>query len=320
MFYFITIYLSSYLLLLISGNETKTSDKLIVHIEYKGNDTFILYYNLTTDYSYYLTFRLFEQEQMKFGLFSPTYRYRQNSIKIVNQDNSPKELFYLFIICFHFMRQLNDIDIQCKDMRLLKTDQTQSDRKYLPTYKPLFIPMMYALSILMLVPVIIQHRRYKQEQLIERQKQLRRLSLRISQDDPTILSQIIENGNINLKKLPIEIELPSTKTIFDDDNDNITFTLEKLRPFIEKYDNEESGFTADGCIAHLLDNTPWNSYPTERSPPISLAKRDSNEQYLPMIGTFYNNDDDDQQPIIKSNAYDTVDFFRSNPAFSESDV
>jgi len=308
-FYLIFLYFLSYF---VRGNE------ITVNIEYGENNTFIFSYNLTTNYSYYLTFRLFEHEQIEFGLFSP--KYQQNSFQIYNRYDSSTTLFYLFIICFHFIRRLNDIDIQCKDIRLLKTEQTKSDRKYLPTYKPLFIPMMYALSILMLVPVIIQHRRYKQAQLFERQKQLRRLSLRISQDDPTILSQIIENGNINLKKLPIEMELPSTKTIFDDDNDNITFTLEKLRPFIEKYDNEESGFTADGCIAHLLDNTPWNSYPIERSPLISLAKRNSSEQYLPMVATFYSNDYDDQQPIIKSNAYDTVDFCRSNPTFSESDV
>jgi hypothetical protein len=297
----IFIYLLSYS---VYGNE------IIVNIEYGENNTFIFFYNLTTNYSYYLTFRLFEHEQIKFGLFSPSFK--QNSFQIYNQYYSSTTLVYLFIICFHFIRQLNDIDIQCKDIRLLKTEQTKS---HLPSYKPLFVPMMYTLSILMLLPVIIQHRRHKQAQLIERQKQLRRLSLTINQDNKEILSNIVENRKIKFKKIPIQIELvslPLSKTILDDieDNDNVTFTIQNLRTFADKSD-DESGVTADDCIAHLLNNTPWSSSPSQQT----LIERDSNEQHVPMITTFYGNEDDQQ-----SNLHSTIDLFRINPAFMESDV
>jgi len=308
----IFIYLLSYS---VCGNE------IIVNIEYEKNNTFIFSYNLTTNYSYYLTFRLFEHEQIKFGLFSPSFK--QNSFQIYNQYYSSTTLVYLFIICFHFIRQLNDIDIQCKDIRLLKIDQTKS----LPSYKPLFVPMMYALSILMLLPVIIQHRRRKRAQLIERQKQLGRLSLTISQDNPEILSKIVDNKKIKFKKIPIQIELvslPSSKTILDDidDNDNVTFTLQKLRPFADKSDEDEdeSGVTADDCIAHLLNNTPWSSSLTQQT----SVERDSmdmlNEQHSPMITTFYGTEEDDQQSLLESNVHSTIDLFKINPAFMESDV
>jgi hypothetical protein len=309
MFYFILIYLSSYI---VYGNE------LIVNLEYGENNTFIFSYNLTTNYSYYLTFRLFEHEQIEFGLFSP--KYQENSFQIYNQYDSSTTLFYLFIICFHFIRRLNDIDIQCKDIRLLK--ETDQNKSHIPSYKPLFIPMMYALSVLMLLPVIIQHRRRKKALLVQRQTQLRRLSLTISQDNPDILSKIVENGKINFKKIPIQIELvslPSTKTIFDDidDNDNVTFSLQN-QPLINEHD-DESGVTADDCIAHLLNNTPWNSCST----PQPLIETDSmdilKEQYVPMITTFDDNEDD-QQPILKSDIHCTLDLFRTNPTFIESDV
>jgi len=311
-FYLIFLYFLSYF---VRGNE------ITVNIEYGENNTFIFSYNLTTNYSYYLTFRLFEHEQIKFGLFSPSFK--QNTFQIYNQYHSSTTLVYLFIICFHFIRQLNDIDIQCKDIRLLKIDQTKS----LPSYKPLFVPMMYALSILMLLPVIIQHRRRKRAQLIERQKQLGRLSLTISQDNPEILSKIVDNKKIKFKKIPIQIELvslPSSKTILDDidDNDNVTFTLQKLRPFADKSDEDEdeSGVTADDCIAHLLNNTPWSSSLTQQT----SVERDSmdmlNEQHSPMITTFYGTEEDDQQSLLESNVHSTIDLFKINPAFMESDV
>jgi hypothetical protein len=179
---------------------------------------------------------------------------------------------------------------------------------------------MYALSILMLLPVIIQHRRHKQAQLIKRQKELRRLSLTILQDNPNI----IENGSINFKKIPIQVELvslPSTKTILDDidDNDNVTFTVQKSRSFSNKYDGDEkSGVTADDCIAHLLNNTPWHSCSTQQK---SIEKDSMDmlkEQHIPMIATFYG--DDQQQPVLKSNTHCSIDLFRSNPGFMETDV
>jgi hypothetical protein len=316
MIYF--IYLLSYLVLSISGNENKTINKLTVNISYGLNNTFILYYNLTTNHSYYLTFRLFENKQIKFGLFPPTYRYQQNSMKIPNRYNASAESFYLFIICFYFLRQSNDIDIQCKDIRLLKTNQNKSQKEFLPSYKPLFVPMMYLLNIIMLLPVIIQHRRRRQILLIETRKQLRRLSLAIAQDNPNILSR-----NLNLKTIPIQIELVSLSTkkkLLDviDDNDNVTFTLQKLPPFI----NEESDFTADDCIAHLLNSAPWTSSSIHHPPMIcSNSAELFSELHIPMMTKVYgDNDDDDQQSNLESNPHYKLPLFNSNPAFIESDV
>jgi hypothetical protein len=295
-------FLIYFLFYFVSGNE------LFVNIDYGNNQTFIFYYNLTTNYSYYLTFRLFEHEQIKFGLFSN--KIRENTFLIFNQYDSSTTIVYLFIICFHFIHQLNDIDIQCKDLRLLKPDL------HLPSYKPLFVPMMYALSILMLLPVIIQHRRRKHAQFIERRTELRHLSISIGQDNPSILSKIAEHGIFNLKNSPSEIELvslPSKRTIMDN-NDNVRFKVRKPRIFVDEYkednDNEQSGITADDCIAHLLNSTPWNSTPTE----YLLMDNDSTdifqEQRVPMMTTFYDN----------RNSHSTVHFFQSNPAFIESDV
>lgn len=315
MFYWIFLSFSLYF---VSGNN------LNVNIEYGNNNTFIFSYNITTNYSYYLTFRLFEHEQIKFGLFHPSER--ANKFPISNSYNTSTTLFYLFIICFHFIRPINDLDIQCKDIRLLKY---QPNKSHLPSYKPLFVPLMYALSVLMLLPVIIQHRRRKQAQLIERRKQLRRLSITIAQDNPNILSNFVENGNINLKRIPIQIELvslPSIKTILDDidDNDNITYALRNLPTSIiehdENDDDDDVGVTADDCIAHLLNTTPWNS---NTIPQISASAYSMNilqEQQFPMITKFFDDDDDDRRSISRSNTHSTVDLYRSNPAFIESDV
>src|ERR1700722_3105762 len=113
--------------------------------------------------------------------------------------------------------------------------------------------MMYALSILMLLPVSIQHHRKKKALILQRQKELRRLSVTIAQDDENpkqnfakkLLSQIIERGNIDYKTIPKDIELvsppPSTKEI----------TLENLQPFIDTNNdnniNEETGIDANDC-------------------------------------------------------------------------
>ncbi|CAF4183679.1 unnamed protein product [Rotaria sp. Silwood2] len=327
MFYLTIIYLSSYLILLTSGNETNTIHVLTVNIKYGKNETFILYYNLTTNYSYYLTFRLFEHQQIKFGLYSSTYQYKQNSIEIYNQYDLSRELFYLFIICFYFILPLNDIDIQCKDIRLLKDNKINfRHHEYHPSYKPLFVLLMYALSILMLLPVIIQHRHRKHAQLIERQKQLKRLSMSISPNNPNILSQIVENGNIDLTKLPIQIKrasLLSTKTILDgmDDNDNVTFIVQKRDSSLPTCD-DESDVMADVCIAHLLNNTPWNSSLTQQSARNSLRKKSSTErleeQCVPMITS--SSASDHQRTILRSNASTTQTSFNINPVIIKSSV
>ncbi|CAF1102040.1 unnamed protein product [Rotaria sp. Silwood1] len=327
MFYLSIIYLFSYLIVLTSGNENKTLHVFTANIKYGNNDKFILYYNLTTNYSYYLTFRLFEHQQIKFGLYAPTYQYQQNSIEIFNQyNNTSRELYYLFIICFYFILPLNDIDIECKDIRLLKNKESYSHHEYHPSYKPLFVILMYALSILMLLPVIIQHRRRKIALLIERRKQLKRLSMSISPDNPNILSQIVENGKIDLTKLPLQIErisLPSTKTFIDDmdDNDNLTFTVQNRESSIPRCD-DESDATVDVCIAHLLNQTPWNSSLTQQPCKSILRKRNSSEiieeQRIPMITSTHANDD--QQTILKPNVLCAKNSFNVNPILNQSGV
>ncbi|CAF0999115.1 unnamed protein product [Rotaria sordida] len=327
-FYLTIIYLSSYLILLISGNENKSSRILTINIKYGKNDTFILNYNLTTNYPYYLTFRLFEHEQRKFGLYPPTYQYQQNTIEIFNQYNISKELFYLFIICFYFIRPLNDIDIQCKDIRLLKTNETNFKDGHRPSYKPLFVLVMYILCFVMILPVIIQHRRRKMAQLVARRKQLRRLSIKISQDHPDILSQIIQRGHIDLTKIPLEMEdtsLLSPNAYADDidDHEYVSFTIPKRKLSFSKYNHDESDVTADDCVAHLLNNTPWNSSLTQQPTKSILRKNRSpsetlEEQSVPMLTLSYDNDD--QQTISKSNIPDTKNSSDINSSFSKSSV
>ena len=106
--------------------------------------------------------------------------------------------------------------------------------------------------------------------------------------------------------------IPSTKSMVDDVNDNnVTFTLQNLQPFTPKYDqhdkDEPMDVNADDCIAHLLDNTPWNSPDTDQ--PFTgrssqhLSVRNSatamKEQYAPTIILFHddNDDDDDRKPM-----------------------
>jgi heme exporter protein D len=336
----IIIYFLINFVISLANNQTKSINQLNINIDYRENDTIILFYNLTTNYSYFITFRSFGNEQLKFGLFLSSNKYEEHSMEIIHQYYTT-EFSYLFIICFHFILPNNNLDIQCKDIRLLKANQIKfnSSEDFLPSYNPLFVPMMYALSILMLLPVIIQHHRQKQAILLQRQKELRRLSVTIAQDTQNpkqnfaqkILSQIIENGSIHYKNLPKDIELlsvPSTNTILDDtdDNSNVPFTLQNLRPIIHKYDdndiNEQPGIDAHDCIAHLLDNTPWNMQSSDQPFSISSSRhlsvvRDSararKEQHVPTIISFPD-DDDDQKPILKSK------YSRTNRSFVESDV
>jgi hypothetical protein len=282
------------------------------------------------------------------GLFLPSNKFEEHSIEIL-YEYSTTELYYLFIICFHFILKINDIDIHCEDLRIRKDDiNTDLSKDFLPSYNPLFVPMMYALSVLMLLPVIIQHHRRKKAQLLKRQKELRRLSVTISQDQQNpgqniaqkFLSQIIENGNVHYKNIPMDIELVSTSstkpTIDDsDENTNVTFALQNLHPFIHKYDqndiNEQSCIDANDCIAHLLDNTPWNTPNSDQ--PFSTSSyrnhsviRDSatavkEQQHLPTIISFHDDDDDDdRKPILKTIKYPTSNFRRTNRVFFESDV
>lgn len=290
-------------LIIIFSADLLQANQLIVTIDYGDNDTLILYYNLTTNSSYYLTFRVFEQEQIKFDLFSSDIQ--ENTLQITYEHHSDNSLPYLFIVCFHFLHRLNEIDIQCKDINLIKSESIPIS---LPSYKPLFVPMMYALSVLMLLPVIIQHRRHKQVKSLERRKQIRRLSMTIVQDHPNILSNLAKRVSVNLTKLPIDVELlsiPSTRTILDDLNDDVLFTQTKPRILIDDYDRE---MTADDCIAHLLNNTPWSSTPTIVKDSTSVF----DDQYLPMMPML-----DDTEKV---NGTCTVDLYRLNPAFIESEV
>ncbi|UJR33191.1 hypothetical protein I4U23_020646 [Adineta vaga] len=308
-------------------------------------------YNLTTNYSYYITFRAFGDVQFQFGRFLSTNKSEENSIEIFHRY-STKESYHLFIICFHFLLQFNNLDIQCKDIRLLQNDQLQSNSSedFLPSYSPLFVPMMYALSIVMLLPVIVQHHRHKKALLLKRRQTIRRLSLHIAQDDQNpqqsliknMLLQIDNNDEANYENLSIEmdgISIPMTQLNRNDVNgNNVTFTLQNLQPFIHRYDddddddddlNEQSGMNADDCIAHLLDNTPWNTPHIEQPLTTSLLRhsvvRDGataiKEQHVPTIISYHDDDDDnDQKPILKSNKQSTKSFYRTNRVFFESDV
>lgn len=332
----------SYLVILISGSQNRTPHELTVYIEYGENDTFILNYKLVTNYSYYITFRLFANKQLKFGLFSPTTQYQQNSIEIPNQYETSTELFYLFIICFYFLLPSNEIDVQCRDKRLLKDYEIKPHDEHNASYKPLFLPLMYALSIIMLLPVIIQHRRRKNALSKEREKQLKRLSLTIAQDSPAALSTIIRKGNKNLKQIPIQLELVSSgsvKTILDDmdENDKVRFTIQNVQPIIDTidYDDDddddsegdgyddndiESDVTADECIAHLLNNAPWNSSVNNQSSVIRPAKKHSREvlqeQKIPMI--IVSDSNNQERTIVKSNTVRSTHSFNINPVFLQS--
>lgn len=322
--------------------------QLNVNIDSDENDTLILVYNLTTNYSYFITFRSFGNEQIKFGLFNSSNNKIQTNSLDISFSNQTTELISFFIICFHFIFQINDFDIHCKDIRFSKLNSNKSHhtQDFLPSYNPLFVPMMYALSVLMLLPVIIQHHRQKKAQLLQRRKELRRLSVSIVQDKRNpkqnfirkILSQIIENDNINYKDLPLNIELvsvPSTKTIIDDveDNTNVTFTLENLQPFIHRYDDdddnnrldEQATIDAHDCVAHLLDNSPWNTphydqplgtSSLQHNPVIRDYTTAIKEQHIPTMVSFHDDDDDDRKPILKPK----TNFYRSNRVFIESDV
>jgi hypothetical protein len=315
---------------------TRSNIELNISLEFGENNTMILFYNLTSNYSYFITFRSFGNKQLKFGLFSPIKKFEEHSMNIFYRYNT-SEFVYLFIICFHFILQLNDLNIQCQDLRLFESN---INKDFLPSYNPLFVPMMYALSVLMLLPVIVQHHRHKKAQSFRRRKELRRLSVSIAQDQENpkrnfarkILSQIIENGNINYDKTPMDIELvsaPSTKTILDDldDHTNVAFTLDNLQPLIHRYDDNDIEINAHDCIAHLLDSTPWTTSYRDQPLTTSLSRysvvpdsaRAIKEQYVPTIISLHD-DEDDRKPILKTKNYSTENYSRTNRTFIESDV
>jgi hypothetical protein len=326
----------------ISNHQTKTINQLNINLDHGENDTILLFYNITTNYSYFITFRLFGGEQLKFGLFPPTNKFEEKFI-LISYQYLTTESVYLFIVCFHFILQFNDLDIHCKDIRLFKKDQINSDlsKVFLPSYNPLFVPMMYALSILMLLPVAVQHHRNKEALLLKRRNTLKRLSLQIAQDDEnpqqdlakTMLSQIVKYGNIDYKNIPMEMELlsiPSTKAVVNDNN--ITFGLQNIQPFTYKYHdtdmNEQLDVNADDCIAHLLDNTPWNTPDIYQPLTTSLSKQSAvrdcatavKDQHVPTIIPFYDDDDNDQKPILKSKKYPAINLHKTNRVFFETDV
>jgi hypothetical protein len=100
-----------------------------------------------------------------------------------------------------------------------------------------------------------------------------------------------------------------------DDND-VTFTLQKLEPFIEDYIQEESNISADDCIAHLLDSAPWKSTSIHHPPMISsISAKVLTEQHIPMMTRFYGNDDE-----RRSSPHCKLNLLKSNSAFLETDV
>ncbi|CAF1415085.1 unnamed protein product [Adineta ricciae] len=331
----------------LSKNQTKTINIFNIDINYEENDTIILVYNLTTKYSYYITFRAFEDVQFQFGLFSSTNKSEKNLLEIVHHYSS-SEPYYLFIVCFHFL-QFNDLDIQCRDIRLLNVRQVESNisKDFLPSYSPLFVPMMYALSVVMLLPVIVQHHRHKKALLLQRRQTLRRLSMQIADGDQipqqdllkNILLQIKDDGDTNYENLCMEMDTISDSVPKFNRNDlsdnNVTFTLQNLQPFIHRHDgndiDEQVDVNADDCVAHLLNNTPWNSSQTEHPLSTSLSRHafirdsatDMKEQHIPpTVVSFHDDDDDDsdQRPILKQNKQASRTLYKSNRVFFETDV
>ena len=319
---------------------SRSANQLTILLQNGDNNTMRLFYNLTTNYSYYLTFRSFGQPAMKFGLYSPVSRPRRYSLDLVHSYQT-SETFYLWIICFHFLLRNNDLDIQCKDIRQSKTpsNKSTSSSDFLPTYNPLFVPLMYALSVLMLFPMVIQHHRQKKALILQRQKALRRLSLSIAPGEPELtrqtlakklLSRIVKSG-----KIPIELELideSSDRLLLEEDDDNgrLTFTLENLRPWIHQHEDshidQESRMSADDCISHLLNSMPWKASQIEQSVTISSLEHvlihdevtPIHEDHIPTMLAIPDDDElDDRKPVFKLRKYPKIKVHRT---FFESDV
>lgn len=309
--------------------------ELNMHAQYGDNNTIILSYNLTSNYSYLITVRLFGNEQSKFGVFPPTDEFEEHSIELFQSSSSTN----LIITCFHFIRHINDLDIQCQDQSLNKDKGNKTDPEFLPSYHPFFVPMMYALSILMLLPVIIQQHRRKKNLVLQRRKELRRLSVSISQDKQNpqrkiaqkMLSQINENGDIAYENISLGLgSSPSTKTILEDLDDNppMNFSVQNLQPFIAKdaFRKKSTEVDAHDCIAHLLDQTPWTTpcmvqplmrglsrHPVVRDCPTAIK-----EQHGPIILSL--EDNDDPIPMCETRRFSKARLQRTNRAFLESDV
>lgn len=303
--------------------------ELTLHTQYGKNNTIILSYNLTSNYSYVITVRLFGNEQSIFGLFPPTDEFKENSIEII-QSSSPTDLI---IICFHFIRRMNDLDIQCQDRSLNKSEENQSNPVFLPSYHPYFVPMMYALSILMLLPVIIQHHQQKKNLLRQRRKEIRRLSVSISQDKQNpqrkiaqkMLSQINQNGEITYGNIPRELDListPSARTLLDDHLPR-NFNLKNLQPFIPKdlIRKKSTEVNAHDCVAHLLDHTPWTTPFRDSSMNTRVSRHPSviKEQHVPIILSL-DDDDDEPIPMFGTKRFSRSHLQQTNQAFQESDV
>ncbi|CAF2087813.1 unnamed protein product [Rotaria magnacalcarata] len=331
------IYLSINSVVSILNNHTKPINSLNIAVNYVENYTIILSYNLTTNYSYFITFRSFGDKQLKYGLFLPTNKSEEKFIEIFYQYHTTE----LFIVCFHFILLANGLDIKCEDLRVVNDDQMNSngEKEFLPSYNPLFVPMMYALSVLMLLPVIIQHHRQKKAELLRRQKHLRHLSITLVQDDPNLaqsmLTEMVKNGKIDYENIPIDMELlslPSTRTMFEDLDDNTNFTVRRHDSFIHKYDDydidRQTDVDAHDCIAHLLDSTPWTTLDTNEPLSTSSCKhpviRDSaaaiKEQHVPTIVNFRNDNDYNRKLSVESNKYSAMNLTLINPMFFESDV
>lgn len=331
MLYTIFISLLCFVISLISASEihSKNSTVLAVDVKYGIENTFIVQYNLTTSYSYYVTFRQFEHQQIKLGLFSPTFQHQEYSFKISNQHNTSSESFYLFIVCFYFTLPLNDIDIHCKDIRLLKNDYIDSSHEHHASYKPLFVILMYALSILVILPVAAQHHYRKKALILAREKELKRYSLTIGGDTTNILSKLAENGGVNSTAVPVQLtQLPSTSTLTNDmddmdDYERLSFTVPNLHLSTnrENVDNE-SDATAIDCIAHVLNNTPWNSSFSPPKSNINRRQKGSPKFLEPRHVTISPicRINDDQGTTLKSNLLCTKSSYTVTNNTAQSDV
>jgi hypothetical protein len=250
--------------------QRKNSNSFHLQLLHDNNHTIRLLYNLTTNYSYYMTFRSFADRTLKFGPYSATFRPKQYSLNIVH-TLSNHDLPYLFIICFYFLLRIDELDIQCRDIRssMIHRNRSSTPADFLPTYNPLFVPLMYALSVLMLLPVIIQHHRRKKVLILQREKQLQRLSLTTVDNDiervrSACLSTAKKPGTMSTDIELVEVLTDKMYLADIDEHVHLSFTLENLQPYeyqceVDTYENPRSTITADDCIAHLLDSTPWKT-------------------------------------------------------------
>ncbi|CAF0922551.1 unnamed protein product [Didymodactylos carnosus] len=244
---------------------------------------------------YSITFRSFGAEAYRFGSFltgneTITINYIQLNENIDCADG-------LYITCIYYIEPR--FDPICKDLKFDDGRHSVS-----PSYNPLFVPLMYALSIFMLFPVIIQHHRKKTKLLLARQQQIRRLSLTITNVDPN------ENHELFTKQILSKITnrnyLNTATTSFSSLDKYISNSSDLIDHNEQEDDDDNNCPNANDSIEHLLSSKPWL---TVNGEPISDQQ------------TFYNPNNDLPQPfnLFKQNSFPSSRKRRSESSINKSD-